>query len=305
LRCPICKSSVKRGADIFQCQNDRCKYSFPVLNGIPVLIDEKNSVFKISDYVTNKETFFKKTNRFKAFFSRLLPSIGVNTAGKANYRKMKSLLLERSANPRVLVLGGGILGEGLRELLDTGIELVETDVALMQRTQLVVDAHSIPFADGVFDGVIAQAVLEHVADPVKCVSEIHRVLKPDGIVYVEVPFMQQVHGGRYDFCRFSHVGLLRLMRQFSEISSGACVGAGTSLAWSVQYFLLAFSKNKLARKCVKLFSALMLFPLKYFDFILTNTPGTFDAASAYFFLGRRSAAYSSDKEIIEKYRGLF
>lgn len=288
-----------------QCQDDRCNAVFPVLDGVPVLIDEKNSLFAISDYVSKKDVFFKKSNCFKAALSRIIPSIGVNIAGRKNYRKMKQLLLERSPKPRVLVLGGGILGDGMGEMLDAGIELVETDVALVQRTQIVVDAHSIPFADSVFDGVIAQAVLEHVVDPQKCVSEMHRVLKPEGIVYVEVPFMQQVHAGAYDFYRFSHVGLLRLMRQFNEISSGACVGVGSSLAWAIQYFLLAFFKNNIARKCIRVISSLILFPLKYFDFFLANVPGTFDAASGYFFLGCRSNSCVGDKEIIAKYSGCF
>jgi len=305
LCCPICKALIKRVDNGFQCQDAQCNAVFPVLNGVPILIDEKNSLFAISDYVNKKDVFFKKHNWFKAALSRIIPSIGVNIAGRKNYRKMKQMLLERSRKPRVLVLGGGILGDGMKEMLDAGIELVETDVALVQRTQIVVDAHSIPFADSVFDGVIAQAVLEHVVDPQKCVSEIHRVLKPEGIVYVEVPFMQQVHAGAYDFCRFSHIGLLRLMRQFNEISSGTCVGVGSSLAWSVQYFLLAFFTNNVARKCVQIFCSLALFPLKYFDFFLTNTPSTYDAASGYFFLGCRSNCCIRDKEVITKYRGCF
>ncbi len=43
---------------------------------------------------------------------------------------------------------------------------------------LICDAHDIPFADRSFDGVIVQAVLEHVVDPFRCCEEIHRVLIP-------------------------------------------------------------------------------------------------------------------------------
>ena len=38
--------------------------------------------------------------------------------------------------------------------------------------------HEIPVADGHFDSAICNAVLEHVANPVEVVREIHRVLKP-------------------------------------------------------------------------------------------------------------------------------
>jgi len=59
----------------------------------------------------------------------------------------------------------------------------------------------------VFDAVWIQAVLEHVLDPVRVVAEIHRVLRPGGLVYSEIPFMQEVHEGAYDFTRFRLSGM--------------------------------------------------------------------------------------------------
>ena len=37
--------------------------------------------------------------------------------------------------------------------------------------------------------MLVQAGLEHVRDPWQVVAEIHRVLKDDGLVYAETPFM--------------------------------------------------------------------------------------------------------------------
>ena len=54
-------------------------------------------------------------------------------------------------------------------------------------------------------------------------KEIYRVLKSDGIVYIETPFMQQVHGGKYDFTRFTYLGHRRLFARFQEIESGISV----------------------------------------------------------------------------------
>ena len=79
---------------------------------------------------------------------------------------------------------------------------------------LICDANDIPFENGSFDGVVLQAALEHVADPYRCVEETHRVLKEKGLVYAETAFMQQVHGGRYDFTRFTRLGHRRLFRRF-------------------------------------------------------------------------------------------
>jgi ubiquinone/menaquinone biosynthesis C-methylase UbiE len=47
----------------------------------------------------------------------------------------------------------------------------------------VVDAQSIPFEDHSFDAVIANHMLYHLPDMAKALSEIRRVLKPDGRLY--------------------------------------------------------------------------------------------------------------------------
>lgn len=47
----------------------------------------------------------------------------------------------------------------------------------------IIDAQSIPFADGYFDVVIANHMLYHVPDRVRALAEVRRVLKPDGYFY--------------------------------------------------------------------------------------------------------------------------
>jgi SAM-dependent methyltransferase len=52
---------------------------------------------------------------------------------------------------------------------------------------LVGDLQTLPFPDGEFDLVFSQGVLEHFEDPLPCVREQARVLKPGGILLVDVP----------------------------------------------------------------------------------------------------------------------
>lgn len=73
----------------------------------------------------------------------------------------------------------------------TGVELTEEVVALARerhnldvRSGLLEDAH---FADAQFDVVTMWDVLEHVHDPAATLREIHRILKPDGLLLVRVP----------------------------------------------------------------------------------------------------------------------
>jgi len=163
--------------------------------------------------------------------------------------------------------------------------------------------HDLPFADASFDAAILQAVLEHVADPYRCVEEIHRVLRPAGLVYAETPFMQQVHGGCYDFTRFTDLGHRRLFRRFAEIERGAGGGTGMAMAWSYQYFLLSFVRSHGMRLFLQAFAGCTAFWLKYFDAWLIDRPGTQDAAAAYFFLGQRSDENLSDRTLLASYRG--
>ncbi|HUF80069.1 MAG TPA: class I SAM-dependent methyltransferase [Burkholderiales bacterium] len=51
------------------------------------------------------------------------------------------------------------------------------------------DVEALRFGAGRFDFVVANDVLEHVNEPRKAIGEICRVLRPDGELYISVPFM--------------------------------------------------------------------------------------------------------------------
>lgn len=54
------------------------------------------------------------------------------------------------------------------------------------------DVHAIPFDENTFDVVLCNHVLEHVRDDLKAMSEIKRVLKPQGFAILQVPFFSPV-----------------------------------------------------------------------------------------------------------------
>jgi SAM-dependent methyltransferase len=169
---------------------------------------------------------------------------------------------------------------------------------------VICDGHALPFADGTFDVVICQAVLEHVLDPVAVVAEIHRVLRREGLVYSEIPFMQQVHGGAHDVTRFTLVGHRRLYRRFDVIDMGAQGGPGMALAWSLSYFLVALARSRRQRQLATRLARVLGAWLTRWDHILVRRPGGVDAASGTFILGRRRDDPVSDEEVLAGYRGL-
>ena len=305
ISCPKCSSKLKVLENQIQCTNLECKTCFPSVNGTAILLDESTSIFRIEEYIEcGTETNLKAKSKLERATVNLIPSNILNLNTEKNYRQFTELLLQNSDRPKVLIIGGGTVGQGAEALLENpAIEIIETDVVLTSRIDIICDAHQLPFADNSFDGVVVQAVLEHVMDPYLCVQEIYRVLGDQGLVYSETPFMQQVHLGKYDFTRFTHLGHRRLFRKFAEVSSGVVCGPGMALNWSLQYFFLSFVKSSAARNFVKALTRLAFFWLKYFDYYLIDKPGTFDSASGYYFLGRKSETVLDDKELLELYRG--
>jgi SAM-dependent methyltransferase len=168
---------------------------------------------------------------------------------------------------------------------------------------LLCDAHDLPFKNGSVDAVVVQTVLEHVADPYRCVAEIHRVLGPEGIVYSEIPFMQQVHERGYDFTRFTHVGQRRLFRNFAELESGTVVGPGTALAWSWRYFLASFARSPSGARMLFSIGHLTGTLLAQTDRLLGQRPAALDAALCICFFGKKSDRSPTDRDVVAGHRG--
>jgi len=302
LLCPATKENLQQQGSSLQAVADPSIH-YPIIDGIPILIDREKSIFSIEDFENKVDTTWDlKPKKIKRFIRSLAPGIGLNFKAKKNYEKLCKLL---PVGAKILVVGGSIKGEGMDVVYSSdSFEIVGSDVSFGPYTKIISDAHDIPFEDETFDCVIAQAVLEHVLEPQRCVDEIHRVLNNSGIVYAETPFMQQVHMKQYDFTRFTHLGHRRLFRYFEEIDHAPLMGPGTVLAWSYAHFIKSFTSSKRIAYLLTIFVHLTSFFLKYFDYYLIDKPGSYDAASAFYFIGKKSNKALSDRELIRGFKGM-
>jgi SAM-dependent methyltransferase/uncharacterized protein YbaR (Trm112 family) len=308
LVCPRCRTplpvpGVADDVSSLECPGEACGLQFPVVNGRPVLIDELRSLFKLEDYQRREMNGDTSINRrgLAMKLAEYVPSITRNWRGERNYRQLAALL-ETLSQPRVLIIGAGDRGFGADALLAVpGIELVRTDVYIGDEIDAVVDAHDLPFANGSFDAVVIQAVLEHVLDPVRCVGQIHRVLKPEGLVYAETPFLWPVHLGGWDFCRFSAGAHRRVFRHFGTVDAGILSGPGSAAALSIRGLFLSLSGARLMSAFVVFVLPFLIFWLKYLDALMLDSPRATDYSAAFYFLGRRAESPLDDRQLIAQY----
>jgi SAM-dependent methyltransferase len=304
--CPCCGSAIdftniQNGS--VRCSNVACRYAdeqaFPVIDGRPALVDFGNSVIDRDRLIgSDAASYMRRPGSLRLRLFRMLFGLDESAAFAAN--ELPARLRKPGAQkPRLLVIGGGAIGSGMESIYGSGdFEIVAFDIYASPNVQLIADAHSLPFVSDSFDAVWVQAVLEHVLEPEKVVAEIHRVLRPQGLVYAGTPFMQQVHEGAYDFTRFTELGHRWLFRRFECIGSGAAGGPGVVLQWAIRYFVAGlFRNNKVGR-----FAELSMFWLRYFDKLMPQSR-IMDGASGVWFLGIRSDHTIDPKQIIKQYRG--
>lgn len=301
LRCPTCRGAMTRADSRLTCSS--CSKSFEVARGVPFLLDETRSSFRLPG-VPSPQAQAMARRSWISIGKRWGPTIEFNLTGRESMRRFKARLLAEAPRPVVLNVGGKHAGSfSALVATDPAVDCIELHVALAPRTNLVADPHALPLADASVDAVIIDAVLEHMIDPVRVAEEIFRVLRKGGLVYADSPFMVPVHGGTHDFLRFSSVAHRRLFRHFSHVESGISGGPGSALALSIQGFMLSFARSARGRAAAKVLCRLGFFWLKYFDHLLKNRPGSWDAALGTYFVGQKQERPTADRDLIQQYPG--
>lgn len=93
------------------------------------------------------------------------------------------------------------------------------------RPDIYADARLLPLSDGCVDHSMLLDVLEHIPQPDRCLSELHRTLKRGGSLTIQVPFLYPVHDAPLDFHRWTRFGLLQAAEQHGfRISREVAIG---------------------------------------------------------------------------------
>lgn len=136
------------------------------------------------------QSFQIEMTREKAHFQEDEPFLE-KLLGDLRYRKIIGYI---PSNSKVLDLGCGYRGKFLKKISGkisrgVGLDISVSPNFLTAKIDLI--AHDLnrplPFQNNKFDVVVSLANLEHLEEPEKSLMEIHRVLKPGGILLLTAP----------------------------------------------------------------------------------------------------------------------
>ena len=195
-----------------------------------------------------------------------------------NFSRIPQQLIEKFSGKKILNIGAG--NEPLGDKVITIDRFTQADIRA--------DACSLPVKTGSVDLALCIAVLEHLPEPAAAVAEIARILKPNGEVYIEIPFLQPYHESPGDYFRATRQGLEYWCRDFQKVGSGVCVGPGSAVAWlEIEYVKLWFGRIPILGLLAELLFRACFLPLKFLDQFLIGNPEAHITASAIYFHGKK------------------
>ena len=207
LRCPTCKGDLTDQGETVIC--NECGETFPKTDQhFDFLTEELREQFKIVD------TDAVSAHRYDGL--------------AMNYV---------AAHRDGLVLD---CGAGYRESPYPNV--INYEIVPYSSTDVLGVGERLPFADNTFDVVFSFAVLEHVTDPFTCAQEMIRVLKPGGILYAQVPFLQPYHGYPHHYYNMTQAGLANLFDQTLETEFQDIQAFGEPI-FSLSWFLKSYSEG--------------------------------------------------------------
>ena len=158
--------------------------------------------------------------------------------------KLVPLLL--TSAPELTYAGIDISETMVAEAEDFNRELVETGKAVFR----LASVDSIPFADGSFDRALSVNTIYFWSDPVRSLTELRRVLRPDGVLLVAAGTprtMAKLPPAQHGFRVYDDAQLLELHRQagFGSVEverySDTATGPDGSLVDREGYFVVSIT----------------------------------------------------------------
>lgn len=188
LCCPACKGGFKRHASRLVCRG--CKRSFEIKSGIPVLIDFAN----IPEHLHKQIRYFEHEDEVRGDW--------VLEPWQARY--VRKFLDIGKPKPDGLIIDNAT-GSGYMtiELAKLGYRVIAADLTFKELVKLkriieklglsknvlfvCANSEALPIKSAIADGLVANAILEHLPNEKSAIIEITRVVKKGAQVMMAMP----------------------------------------------------------------------------------------------------------------------
>ncbi len=194
LACPACRGALRPKGPSLSCSG--CQNRYPIHAGRPAFLPGNNA-------------------------PRIMPDEHISNQPPAE-------IIDWTTR-----LDGWILNIGAGGTLKKLENCVELEYSIFRHTDVVADAHHLPFADATFDAIITFNTFEHLSDPDRSAAEIFRVLKPGGRLVVHTAFLQPLHESPHHYYNATEYGVRRWFQEFevAEVTVSENFQPAHVLAW--------------------------------------------------------------------------
>ena len=291
--CPECENNlilIKKNHE-FDCENCHTHYSFK--NHAPVLLSkQRQQRLNINLSSNTGQQMFAEYENIKAQKSNMTvkeqlikfitpPKLMLHYNPDLALPITSKLFNHQGTKTKILNVGGGPRRYSDQEII--------MNIDSFHQVDLVADARNIPIKDNTFDSVFSIAVLEHIPNPQQAVKEMLRVLKPNGYLYAEIPFIYFFHGYPNDYQRFTKEGIRHLFKDLKAVEIGITEGSVSAVLQSLNMLLNLFLPVRfpIIKKIFNGIFRWLFFPLKYLDKLIAHKKNADILAGGFYIIGKK------------------
>ena len=283
LQCPECLniSLIFNQAGI-TCE--KCNSYYPLENGVPLFSIQ--DIEKKGQNTTKEKSILKKIRDnfpFILTISKLIqPPIFYLSKMARGEDRLLHYIKKIQHKPKAVILD---IGAGHKNW-DNVIPL---DLYNYSGVEICSAADKLPFLNNSVDMIISQCAIEHIKNGVKALKEMERVLKPEGIIFVEAPFIYPYHPEPFDLRRWSCEGLDDAFENCICVESGGKNGPFSTLFVILTSFfsgVFSFGNYPLYLVLQILFQWIFL-PLMIVDYIRGVYRKSSSLDSIVYYVGRK------------------
>jgi SAM-dependent methyltransferase len=156
----------------------------------------------------------------------------------------------------------------------------------LSKADIIADAYNTTLEDSSFDTVLSTSVLEHLERPHDAVTEIYRILKPEGYVILTCPLFWHIHEDPRDFFRYTEYGLRFVFEKagFEIVEIRPLSGFVVTFAQEFVYFLNILKRNRILSHMI----SLLQWGIQRTAYSLNRYDKSFQFTWLYLTVGRKS-----------------